>query len=178
MFGGEGTAALADGKLERPAKRKRTTRQNRFIAKPLRVFMFEFKTTAAPFASPSSSSIVDSPCACASTVRDLPTCIIARRARCSHHHGHSSNCPYGTTTAGGNAANGTLFALNTDGTGFGDGANPHGALILSGHTLYGSALTLSNAWSTVGQPAITNSGKITITVPASSPAKFFRLKSL
>ena len=63
---------------------------------------------------------------------------------------------YGTTTVGGNSANGTLFALNTDGTGFAtlhhfsamsgspgtnsDGANPHAALVLSGNTLYGSAL--------------------------------------
>ena len=43
---------------------------------------------------------------------------------------------------------GTLFAVNTDGTGFTnlynfngsrDGANPYGGLILSGNTLYGTA---------------------------------------
>jgi uncharacterized repeat protein (TIGR03803 family) len=68
----------------------------------------------------------------------------------------SGNRLYGTTTTGGASANGTLFALNTDGTGFavlyhfsgmsGDpgtnsgGATPHAALVLSGDTLYGSAL--------------------------------------
>lgn len=68
----------------------------------------------------------------------------------------SGNRLYGASTTGGNAANGTLFALNTDGTGFSvlhhfsgmtgspgtnsDGANPHGAPIVSGNTLYGSAL--------------------------------------
>lgn len=68
----------------------------------------------------------------------------------------AGNRLYGTTTTGGNSANGTLFALNTDGTAFSvlhhfsgmtespgtnsDGANPYAAVVLSGDTLYGSAL--------------------------------------
>ena len=60
---------------------------------------------------------------------------------------------YGTTWFGGSGANGTLFAINTNGTGFKvvynfsptvnstnlDGANPVGALALSGDTLCGAA---------------------------------------
>jgi uncharacterized repeat protein (TIGR03803 family) len=59
---------------------------------------------------------------------------------------------YGTTTYGGGAGNGTVFAINTNGTGFtnlysfsatdangvnNDGANPYADSILSGNTLYG-----------------------------------------
>jgi uncharacterized repeat protein (TIGR03803 family) len=68
----------------------------------------------------------------------------------------SGNTLYGTSQYGGSSANGTVFALNTDGTDFtnlhsftavsnsfpynanGDGANPYGRLILSGNTLYGT----------------------------------------
>jgi len=69
----------------------------------------------------------------------------------------SGNTLYGTTSAGGASGNGTVFAVNTDGTGFvnlhnftalspnshgvsinGDGANPFAGLILSGGTLYGT----------------------------------------
>jgi uncharacterized repeat protein (TIGR03803 family) len=66
-----------------------------------------------------------------------------------------SNTLYGTTFQGGASANGTVFALNTDGTGFtnihsftrarnqfftnSDGINPAAVLILSGNTLYGTA---------------------------------------
>jgi len=55
---------------------------------------------------------------------------------------------YGTTSSGGAYTNGTLFAINTDGSGFtnlynftggGDGASPQTDLILSGNTLYGTA---------------------------------------
>jgi uncharacterized repeat protein (TIGR03803 family) len=62
---------------------------------------------------------------------------------------------YGTTSAGSSLGNGTIFAVNTDGTGFtvlhaftaspgsnatnNDGASPQGALTLSGKTLYGTA---------------------------------------
>jgi uncharacterized repeat protein (TIGR03803 family) len=68
----------------------------------------------------------------------------------------SGNTLYGTTmrggSGGGNSGNGTVFALNTDGTGFtnlhiftatnavhinSDGAAPSGGVILSGNTLYG-----------------------------------------
>ncbi len=59
----------------------------------------------------------------------------------------SGNTLYGTASAGGDSGNGTVFALNTDGTGFtnlhsftaSDGANPYAGLILSGNTLYGTA---------------------------------------
>src|SRR5436309_11763244 len=63
---------------------------------------------------------------------------------------------YGTAANGGSSGNGTVFALNTDGTGFttlhnftggsvvaylltnSDGAYPYGGLILSGSSLYGT----------------------------------------
>jgi len=60
----------------------------------------------------------------------------------------SNNTLYGTAAAGGSSGVGTVFAFNTDGTGFtnlhsftggSDGANPIGGLILSGNTLYGTA---------------------------------------
>jgi uncharacterized repeat protein (TIGR03803 family) len=59
----------------------------------------------------------------------------------------SGNALYGKATKGGSSGNGTLFALNTDGTAFtnlhsftgSDGAQPNGGLILSGNTLYGTA---------------------------------------
>lgn len=66
----------------------------------------------------------------------------------------SSNKLYGTTDGGGIGANGTVFALNIDGTGFttlysfsayttnsytnSDGAGPNGDMLLSGNTLYGT----------------------------------------
>ena len=61
----------------------------------------------------------------------------------------SDNTLYGTGYEGGSSGYGTLFKVNTDGTGFtnlhtfagypSDGANPYAGLILSGHTLYGTA---------------------------------------
>ncbi len=55
---------------------------------------------------------------------------------------------YGTTVGGGSAGGGTVFKINTDGTGFtllhsfgggaSDGALPDGSLIVSGSTLYGT----------------------------------------
>jgi uncharacterized repeat protein (TIGR03803 family) len=62
----------------------------------------------------------------------------------------SGNTLYGTTSAGGmggNGGNGTVFAINTDGTGFtniyrftgsNDGSFPDAGLIISGDTLYGT----------------------------------------
>jgi uncharacterized repeat protein (TIGR03803 family) len=59
----------------------------------------------------------------------------------------SGNTLYGTAYQGGSQSVGTVFAINTDGTGFSnlhsfssssDGANPFGGLILSGKTLYGT----------------------------------------
>jgi uncharacterized repeat protein (TIGR03803 family) len=74
----------------------------------------------------------------------------------------SGNTLYGTTHHGGSAGYGTVFAVNTDGTGFTnlhsflnnpiDGANPEAGLILSGATLYGTAFgggTLGNGAGTV-----------------------------
>jgi uncharacterized repeat protein (TIGR03803 family) len=68
----------------------------------------------------------------------------------------SGNTLYGTAQAGGSSGHGTVFAVNTDGTGFtnlhsftalssvtygnnSDGASPQAGLILSGNTLYGTA---------------------------------------
>jgi uncharacterized repeat protein (TIGR03803 family) len=60
----------------------------------------------------------------------------------------SGNTLYGTAADGGSSGNGTIFAINTDGTGFtnlyeftggSDGAIPEAGLILSGNTLYGTA---------------------------------------
>ena len=69
----------------------------------------------------------------------------------------SGNTLYGTATAGGSSGDGTLFALNTDGTGFtnlysftsrtgppvanNDGAAPRGELVFADNTLYGTAST-------------------------------------
>jgi uncharacterized repeat protein (TIGR03803 family) len=59
----------------------------------------------------------------------------------------SGNSLYGTTTVGGSSGNGTVFVLNTDGTGFtnlhsfsgdSDGSRPVGGLLRSGTTLYGT----------------------------------------
>ncbi|HLH56817.1 MAG TPA: choice-of-anchor tandem repeat GloVer-containing protein [Verrucomicrobiae bacterium] len=66
----------------------------------------------------------------------------------------SGNTLYGTTLTGGGSGNGTVFAINTDGTGFTnlhvfsplvmntnqDGANPKGGLVLAGNALYGTTL--------------------------------------
>lgn len=60
----------------------------------------------------------------------------------------SGSTLYGTANGGGDSGNGTVFALNTDGTSFtilhtfmdsADGAFPYAGLILSGDTLYGTA---------------------------------------
>jgi uncharacterized repeat protein (TIGR03803 family) len=60
----------------------------------------------------------------------------------------SGNTLFGTTENGGASGKGTVFAVNTDGTGFtnlhhfttstNDGANPEGVLLLLGNTLYGT----------------------------------------
>ena len=60
----------------------------------------------------------------------------------------SGNTLYGATFYGGSSGVGTVFALNTNGTGFttlhsftggSDGSNPYAGLTLSGNTLYGTA---------------------------------------
>jgi uncharacterized repeat protein (TIGR03803 family) len=148
----------------------------------------------------------------------------------------SGNTLYGTAANGGSLGEGTMFALSTDGTGFttlhsfasdSAGGVP-GGLILSGNTLYGPAylyggsdegtlfslsfapqltiipsganvvlMWLTNfvgfdytgftlqsttnlfptAWSPVVQPAVTNAGQISVTVPTTDGRNFFRLKS-
>ena len=68
----------------------------------------------------------------------------------------SGNTLYGSTTGGGRSGNGSIFKIQTDGTGFtnlhnftalgefqstnSDGTSPRGELILSGNTLFGTAL--------------------------------------
>jgi uncharacterized repeat protein (TIGR03803 family) len=60
----------------------------------------------------------------------------------------SGSTLYGTTTGGGSSGNGTVFAINTNGTGFtnlhdftySDGVFAQGGLVLSGNTLYGTAM--------------------------------------
>ena len=88
----------------------------------------------------------------------------------------SSNILYGTTQNGGDGAygHGTVFALNTNGTGFmdlhvftygSDGAIPDGVLILSGNTLYGTAVgggVGTNAWGTVFAVNINDSSFTTL----------------
>src|ERR1044071_3284497 len=60
----------------------------------------------------------------------------------------SGNVLYGTTQSGGSSGNGTVFAVNTNGTGFTnlhsldgykDGARPFAGLVISNNTLYGTA---------------------------------------
>jgi uncharacterized repeat protein (TIGR03803 family) len=62
----------------------------------------------------------------------------------------SGGALYGTTAYGGSAGYGTVFKINTDGTGFtvlysftngADGSEPVADLVLSGNTLYGTAMT-------------------------------------
>jgi uncharacterized repeat protein (TIGR03803 family) len=62
----------------------------------------------------------------------------------------SGNTLYGTASTGGTLGDGTVYAVNTDGSGFRtiysftggtDGATPWGGLVLSGNTLYGTAKT-------------------------------------
>lgn len=161
----------------------------------------------------------------------------------------SGNTLYGTAAYGGASANGTVFAVRTNGTGFtllhtftpleenyntntgetyytnSDGAVPFSELTLSGNVLFGTAnlggasgagtvfslslplpqltivrsgtdvvltwpaeviefalqsattLTLPEDWAPVPQPAVTNGAQISVTIPASTSPKFFRLKS-
>src|SRR5688572_11883011 len=60
----------------------------------------------------------------------------------------SDNILYGTAAYGGSFGWGTVFAVQTNGTGFttayhftggSDGANPYAELLMSGNTLYGTA---------------------------------------
>ncbi len=62
----------------------------------------------------------------------------------------SGNTLYGTAIAGGGSGKGTVYKLNSDGSGFAtlhsfvgddDGANPYAGLVLSGNTLYGTTVS-------------------------------------
>jgi uncharacterized repeat protein (TIGR03803 family) len=65
----------------------------------------------------------------------------------------SGNALFGTAMGGGSAANGTVFRINTDGTGFSnlhsfagaDGSQPYAGLVLSSNTLYGTASAGGNS---------------------------------
>ena len=97
----------------------------------------------------------------------------------------SGNTLYGTTQEGGTNGNGTIFVLNTDGTGFtvlhtftavdsnthsnSDGAYPFGILMLSGNTLYGTTEAGgSSGWGTVFslslEAASTAQGSLQVTI--------------
>ncbi len=103
----------------------------------------------------------------------------------------SGNTLYGTAYGGGRFGNGSLFALNTDGTGFtnlhnftalsgtfstnDDGANPTDGLLLSGNTLYGTTQAGGSsdkgtvfAINTDGT-GFTNLYSFTTALPASAP---------
>lgn len=81
----------------------------------------------------------------------------------------SSNGLFGTAYFGGSLGNGTVFVVNTDGTGFttlhnftrgDDGANPSAQLLLSGNTLYGTAIhgggsAMGTVFSLLVRPPIT-----------------------
>jgi uncharacterized repeat protein (TIGR03803 family) len=86
----------------------------------------------------------------------------------------SGNALYGTTETGGSNSLGTIFRINTDGTGFTnlyffsnpnndyytntDGGNPYSSLLLSGSTLYGTASDYgSNSHGTIF--AVSTNGK-------------------
>lgn len=65
----------------------------------------------------------------------------------------SSNTLYGTAQFGGGSGEGTVFSINTDGTGFttlhefeggSDGRRPQAGLVLSNNTLYGTAIRGGN----------------------------------
>ena len=83
----------------------------------------------------------------------------------------SGNILYGTASSGGAYGYGTVFAINTEGTGFtnlynftggSDGAEPFAGLILSGNTLYGTtSASGNNGYGTVFA--------LTIRVPAPIP---------
>jgi uncharacterized repeat protein (TIGR03803 family) len=84
----------------------------------------------------------------------------------------SGNTLYGTAKYGGSSGYGTVFAVNKDGAGFTtlysftngiDGANPQAGLILSGNTLYGTAL--SGGSSGNGTVFALNLGGPSLTIP-------------
>jgi uncharacterized repeat protein (TIGR03803 family) len=101
----------------------------------------------------------------------------------------SGNILYGTAELGGNSGNGTIFKVNTDGSGFtnlhsfatlsggntgnnSDGGFPTAGLILSGNTLYGTAPGGGNSgWGTVFALSLAPSAPIITTQPQSQTAQ-------
>ena len=98
----------------------------------------------------------------------------------------SGSTLYGTAQSGGANGYGTVFAVQTDGTGFknlhsftggSDGADPFGGVILSGNTLYGATYnggssfgtTWSNGWGTVFAVNTDSSGFTTLHTFVGSP---------
>jgi uncharacterized repeat protein (TIGR03803 family) len=82
-----------------------------------------------------------------------------------------SNTLYGTAANGGGSGSGTVFAINTNGTGFtnlhsftggGGGANPYAGLILSGDTLYGTTAGGSTGNGTVFSLSL---GSVSVSAP-------------
>ena len=82
-----------------------------------------------------------------------------------------SNTLYGTASVGGSSGNGTVFAINTNGTGFTNlhsftggsgGADPYAGLILSGDTLYGTTAGSSTANGTVFSLSL---GSVSVSAP-------------
>jgi uncharacterized repeat protein (TIGR03803 family) len=86
----------------------------------------------------------------------------------------SGNTLYGTVEAGGTlpAAAGSVFALNTDGTGFAvlhpfvgysnDGSGPKAGLVLSGNTLYGTAYDVATGYNGTVFAVNTNGSDFTV----------------
>ena len=102
----------------------------------------------------------------------------------------SGNTLYGTAANGGSGGHGTIFKLNTEGSGFttiysfttytpgtnSDGATPLGSLVLSGDTLYGTASIggSANSYGTIFKVNTDGTGFTNLhtfgTVAASDPA--------
>lgn len=88
---------------------------------------------------------------------------------------------YGTTSRGGVSGLGTVFQMNTDGTGFvvlknfagaADGAQPNAALVLSNNTLYGTTPYGGISQLTLFGQGTANSGTVfAVTLPTISPTQ-------
>jgi uncharacterized repeat protein (TIGR03803 family) len=85
----------------------------------------------------------------------------------------TSDVLFGTASSGGNSGQGTVFAINTDGTGFtvlhnftggADGGFPTAGLILSGNMLYGTTVNGGNSDQGTVFALTTNSTGNTLTV--------------
>ncbi len=110
----------------------------------------------------------------------------------------SGSTLYGTAAGGGSFGNGTVFKINSDGTGFSslysfsastgtsslgtpinsDGANPYARLIVSGNTgftLQSATNLCSPVWSTNSPAPVIVNGQNTVTNPISGTPKFYRL---